>query len=165
MTGTLDGLGHFLLELLRSTGQTAGQNLTLLVQKLLEKFRVLVIHILDTCLLETAIFFLPYIYRNGIEIPYLRLLCVRCCHGLFLLFLFDCFTGEFVPAFFRVFHRILVLTESKEADDTLVAAVLRFESLYDGTFTRKFEEEIVSGGLLLNRIREFFKPHASSFTI
>ena len=33
----------------------------------------------------------------------------------------------------------------------------RFESLYDGTFTRKFEEEIVSGGLLLNRIREFFQ--------
>lgn len=74
MTGTLDGLGHFLLELLRSTGQTAGQNLTLLVQKLLEKFRVLVIHILDTCLLETAIFF----FRTS-TVTGLRYLISDCC--------------------------------------------------------------------------------------
>ena len=37
MAGTLDGLGHLLLELLGGACQTAGQNLALLVEELLEE--------------------------------------------------------------------------------------------------------------------------------
>ena len=58
MAGTLNGGSYFLLELLRSTGQAAGQNFTLLVEELLEEFSVLVIDILDTGFFEAAIFFL-----------------------------------------------------------------------------------------------------------
>ena len=65
MAGTFDGLGHLLLELLGSTGQTAGQYLALLVEKLLQEFRVFVIHVFDTRLFEAAIFLFPYVYRYG----------------------------------------------------------------------------------------------------
>ena len=74
MTGTLHGLSHLLLELLRSTRQAAGQNLTLLVEELLQELTVLVIYILDTQFLETAVLLLLYVYRNGVEITNLRLL-------------------------------------------------------------------------------------------
>ena len=56
VTGTLHGLGHLLLELLRRTGQATGQNLALLVEELFEELAVLVIHILDAELLEAAVF-------------------------------------------------------------------------------------------------------------
>ena len=58
MASTLNGLSHTTLILQRSTGDTAGKNLTLLVQELLQEFRILIIDVLDTALLETAVLLL-----------------------------------------------------------------------------------------------------------
>lgn len=58
MTSTLYCLCHTTLEFERSTGDTAGKYLALLVEELLEEFSVLVIDILDTGFFEAAIFFL-----------------------------------------------------------------------------------------------------------
>ena len=57
MARTLHGLGHLLLELLRSTRQAAGKDLTLLVKEFLEELPVLVIHVFDAELLEAEYFF------------------------------------------------------------------------------------------------------------
>ncbi len=58
MTCTLHSLGYATLELEGSTGDTAGKDLTLLVEELLEEFGVFVIDVFDTAAFETAVFFL-----------------------------------------------------------------------------------------------------------
>ena len=58
MTGTLDGLSHATLVLEGSACDAAGQNLTLLVEELLQEFGIFVVNVLDTALLETALLFL-----------------------------------------------------------------------------------------------------------
>ena len=86
MTGALYGLCDLLLELLRSAGQTAGQNLALLVEELLEELSVLIVDILDAELLEAAVLLFLDVYRYGVEIADLAaLLVVLLCHGLLLL--------------------------------------------------------------------------------
>ena len=56
MAGALDGLGHFLLILVGSTGDAAGQDFALLVDELQQEVCILIIDILDAEFLETAIF-------------------------------------------------------------------------------------------------------------
>ncbi len=68
MTRTLHGLGHTALEFQRSAGDATGKNLALLVEELLEEFGILVIDILDTASLETAIFLFLNVYRQGSEV-------------------------------------------------------------------------------------------------
>jgi hypothetical protein len=68
VTGTLNGLSHTTLELERSSGDTTGKELALLVEELLEEFGILVVDILDTASLETAIFLLLNVYRKGSEV-------------------------------------------------------------------------------------------------
>ena len=58
MTCTLHSLSHAALVFQRSTGYTARQNLTLFVEELLQELRVLIVDILDTALLETAVLLL-----------------------------------------------------------------------------------------------------------
>ena len=58
MTGALNGGSHLFLEFLRRSGQTAGQDLALLVEEFLEEFRVFVIDVFDARFLEAAVFFL-----------------------------------------------------------------------------------------------------------
>jgi small subunit ribosomal protein S18 len=65
---TLHGLGHLLLELLRSTRQAAGKDLTLLVEEFLEELPVLVIHVFDAELLETAVFLFLDVDRYRVEV-------------------------------------------------------------------------------------------------
>ena len=62
MACALNGLSNSTLELQRSTGDATWENLTLLVEELLQELRIFVIDILDTCLLEAAILFLLNIY-------------------------------------------------------------------------------------------------------
>ncbi len=66
MTCTLHCLSHAALILQRSACDAARENLTLLVEELLEEFWVFVVNVLDTALLETAI---------------LLLLNVNCCRS------------------------------------------------------------------------------------
>ena len=68
MTGSFDSLGHFLLIFQRSTGETAGQNLTLFVHEFLQEFTIFVVDVLDTALFETAVFFLLNVncYRSNV---------------------------------------------------------------------------------------------------
>ena len=58
MAGTLNGLSDTALILERSASDAAGQNLTLLVEELLQEFGILVVNVLDTALLETAVLLL-----------------------------------------------------------------------------------------------------------
>ena len=58
MPCTFNCLGYFALELQGSTGQTAGKDLSLLVEEPLEELSVLVIHVFDVRFLEAAVFFL-----------------------------------------------------------------------------------------------------------
>ena len=62
MTSTLYCLCHTTLEFERSTGDTAGKYLALLVEELLEEFRILVVDILDATSLKATIFLLLYIH-------------------------------------------------------------------------------------------------------
>ena len=57
MASTLDSFGHFLLILVGSTGDTTGQNFTLLVDKLQQEICIFIVNILDASFLETALFF------------------------------------------------------------------------------------------------------------
>ena len=57
MAGTLNSLSHTALILQRVTSDTARENLTLLVQELLQELRVFVVNVLDTALLEATILF------------------------------------------------------------------------------------------------------------
>lgn len=107
MTGALDGLGHLLLELLRSTRKTTGQNLALLVEELLQELAVLVVHVLDAELLETAVLLLLDVYRHRVEVTDFRLSLVLLCHGLLLLLV-----RKFCTTLSRVLHGVLVLLES-----------------------------------------------------
>ena len=152
MTRTLHGLGHLLLELLRSTRQAAGKDLTLLVKEFLEELPVLVIHVFDAELLEAAVFLFLDVDRYRVEVTDFRLCLVLLCHGLLLLFV-----RKFCTTLLRVFHGELVLLESKETDDALVAAVLRFERAYERAFARELDQEVKTGGLLLNRVGELAK--------
>ena len=81
MTGSFHSLGHFLLIFQRSTGETTGQNLALLVHEFLQEFGVLVVDVLDAALFETTIFFLLDVNRNGGDVFDIVLLC----HNLKLL--------------------------------------------------------------------------------
>ena len=67
MPCTFNCLGYFALELQGSTGQTAGKNLSLLVEEPLEELSVLVIHVFDVRFLEAAVFFLLYLYCRRVE--------------------------------------------------------------------------------------------------
>ena len=75
MTGAFYGLGNLALEFQGSTGDAAGQNLTLLVEELLEEFCVLVINIFDTGFLEAALFFLANINFGRVEVADFSILC------------------------------------------------------------------------------------------
>lgn len=75
MTGSFDSLGHFLLIFQRSTGETAGQNFTLLVHEFLQKLTIFVIDVFDTALFETAVFFLLDVNRDGGDVFDIVLLC------------------------------------------------------------------------------------------
>ena len=68
MTSTLDCLGYTTLELQRGSCDTTGKDLTLLVQKLLEELRILIVDILDAAALETAVLFLLNVYRQRSQI-------------------------------------------------------------------------------------------------
>ena len=65
MTRTLYGLCHAALELQRSAGNAARQDLSLFVEELLEEFGIFVVDILDTALLEAAVLLLLAIYGQG----------------------------------------------------------------------------------------------------
>ena len=67
MAGTLNGLSHATLKLQGSAGDTAGKDFSLLVEELLQEFRILVVDVLDTALLETAILFLFDITVGGVR--------------------------------------------------------------------------------------------------
>jgi len=56
MARALYGLRYFLLKLPACAGEPAGKDLTLLVDKLHKKIRVLVIDVTDTVLLKAAVF-------------------------------------------------------------------------------------------------------------
>ena len=58
VAGTLNGLSDTALILEGSACDTAGENLTLLVEELLQEFGILVVNVLDTALLETAVLLL-----------------------------------------------------------------------------------------------------------
>jgi hypothetical protein len=79
--GTLDGLRDLALEFEGSTRDAAGKDLALLVEELLEELRVLVIDILDTGLLEAAVFLLANLYGRRVQIADF----VVVCHNSFLL--------------------------------------------------------------------------------
>src|SRR5690606_4925963 len=51
----LDGLSHLLLKLQTCTGESAGQDLALLVNKLQQEVRILIVNVLDSILLEAAV--------------------------------------------------------------------------------------------------------------
>ena len=81
MTGALHSLGHFLLILQGGAGQTARQDLALLVHEFLQEFGVFIVDVLDTAFFETAIFFLFDVNRYGSDVFNIVLLC----HNLKLL--------------------------------------------------------------------------------
>ena len=56
MTGAFDSLGYFTLKFQAGSGDPAGQNLALFVEQFHQKVRVFVINVLDTRLLEAAVF-------------------------------------------------------------------------------------------------------------
>ena len=68
MAGSLDGLGHFALVFRGSAGDAAGQDLTLLVDKLQQEVGIFVVDVLDAVLLEAAIFLSLGIDRDGSQI-------------------------------------------------------------------------------------------------
>lgn len=70
VTSTLDGLSYAALELEAGAGDTAREDLTLLVEETLEEVRILVVDILDTALLEAAVLLLLAIYGQGSEVAY-----------------------------------------------------------------------------------------------
>nr|DAF45569.1 MAG TPA: hypothetical protein [Siphoviridae sp. ctBLh2] len=107
VTRTLHGLCDLLLELLRGTRQSAGKDLALFVEELLEEFAVLVINVLDAELLEAAVLLLLDVYRYGVEVTDLRLCFVLLCHGLLLLLV-----RKFCTTFLRILYGVLVLLES-----------------------------------------------------
>ncbi len=69
MTGSFNCRGYFALEFQGCTGNPAGKDLSLFIQEFLEKFRILIIYILDLVLLEPAIFFLLDFYSRRRQIP------------------------------------------------------------------------------------------------
>ena len=81
----LNGLSHAALELERGTGDAAGQDLTLLVEELLQEFGILVVDVLDTATFETAVFLLAGVNRQGSQITDFALVVGP------LLFLCHCF--------------------------------------------------------------------------
>ena len=71
----LNSLSNFALELEGSTGDTARQDLALLVEELLEELRIFVIDVLDTALLETAVLFLLLIRSLRSQVADFVILC------------------------------------------------------------------------------------------
>ena len=139
MTGTLNGLSHTTLELQRSTGDTTGKDLALFVEELFEEFGILIVDVFDTASLETAIFFLLYIYRQGSEVADFRCLC----HDLVLLYFFSdcgCYFCAVTATLFSIFGSILVETEHEEAEYAFVAAECSLKFLDDGGIAVKLHE-------------------------
>ena len=139
MTGTLNGLSDTTLELERSSGDTTGKDLALFVEELLEEFGILVVDVFDTASLETAIFFLLNVYRQGSEVADFRCLC----HDLVLLYFFSdcgCYFSAVAATLFSIFCSILVETEYEEAEYAFVAAECSLEFLHDGGVTIKLHE-------------------------
>lgn len=62
MACTLNGTGHTALKFQRSTCDTAGQYLTLLVEEFFKELRVLVVYVFNTCAFEAAVFLLLGVY-------------------------------------------------------------------------------------------------------
>ena len=78
VAGAFNGLGHATLELQRGTGDTAGKDLSLLVEEFLEEFGILVVDVLDAGAFETAVFFLLDVDRQGGKIADFRLGLCHC---------------------------------------------------------------------------------------
>ena len=108
MTRTLNSLSDLLLEFLRSSRQTARQNLALLVEELFEEFAILVINILDAEFLETAILLFLDIDRYRIEVTEFACLIVLLCRSLLLLV----FVGKLCTTLLRILYGVLALLES-----------------------------------------------------
>jgi hypothetical protein len=68
VTCTLNSLSHATLILEGSASDAAGQNLTLLIEELLQEFGILVVDILDAALLETALLFLLRVNGRSVQI-------------------------------------------------------------------------------------------------
>lgn len=64
MTGAFDGLGYFALVFQAGAGQSAGQNLALLVEQLQQEVTILVVDVLDTGFLEAVVFFAVLGFRD-----------------------------------------------------------------------------------------------------
>ena len=64
MAGALDSFGHFLLILVGSTGDAAGQDFALLVDELQQEVCIFIVNILDAELFETAVFLALGLYGN-----------------------------------------------------------------------------------------------------
>ena len=62
VASALNSLSYAALELERSASDAARKDFTLLVEELFEEFRILVVDILDTASLETAVFFLFHVH-------------------------------------------------------------------------------------------------------
>ena len=139
MTGTFNGLSHATLEFERGASDAAGKDFALFVEELLQEFGILVVDIFDTASLETAIFFLLNVYRQGSEVADFRCLC----HDLVLLYFFSdcgCFFSAVAATLFSIFGSILVETEHEEAKNAFVAAESSLKFLYEGGITVELNE-------------------------
>ena len=163
MACTLYSLSHTTLELERSSGDATGKELALLVEELLEEFGILVVDILDTASLETAIFLLLYVYRQGCEVTDFRCLC----HDLVLLCFFGYCCGVFCAAatLVGILLSVLVETEDEEAKYALVATEGGLDLLDDGGIAVKLYERVEAGGLFLDGIASLRRPQISSLTM
>lgn len=68
MTGALNSLSYLFLILGGCSGDTAGQQLALLVHEFEQKIGIFIIDILDAVFLEAAVFLFLGVYRNGSQI-------------------------------------------------------------------------------------------------
>ena len=80
MASTLNGLGHATLKLQRGAGDASGQDLTLLVEELLEEVGILVIDVFDSAFLEAAVLLLLDVFRHRGQVAEFRL--VVTCGGV-----------------------------------------------------------------------------------
>ena len=65
MACALDSFGHFLLILVGSTGDAAGQNLALLIDELQQEVCIFIINVFNAKFLETAVFLALGFNGNG----------------------------------------------------------------------------------------------------
>ena len=145
MTSTLHSLSHAALELQGSTGDAAGQNLSLFVEELLEEFGIFVVDILDTALLETAVLLLLDVNGRGSQVANFRCLC----HGLVLLFVRTTLCGIFSSKFVEFY--------SKKADNALVATETDFQFFNNGGVSLELQQLIETGALLVDGISQLLE--------